>query len=135
MGIPILGDIIGVVGDLAGKFIKDKDQIEAFKHEVDMSLSKMDLAQVEVNKVEAAHSSIFVAGWRPFIGWVCGLSLAFEFLARPLAQWGLLMYGSDVVLPVLEGDALYSVLMGMLGLGTLRTYEKQKGVSRKKLDE
>jgi len=126
-----ISDIISTVGGLAGKFIKDKDAVEAFKHEVDMSLTKLDLAQMEVNKVEAAHHSIFVAGWRPFIGWNCGLALSLDFLIRPIAQWGILMSGEVVTLPSLDTEQLYPILMGLLGLGTLRTYEKFKGVARK----
>ena len=135
MGFPILGDIVSGITGLAGKFIKDKDKLAEFEHELAMTLPKMDMAQMEVNKAEAAHGSIFVAGGRPFIVWVCGFALAFEFLGRPLVQWGLLMYGSDVVLPELDTDKLYPILMGLLGLGTLRTFEKSKGVARKSLEE
>ena len=127
----MIGNIIGLVGDIAKKFIKDKDKIEEFKHEVDMSLTRLDLAQMEVNKEEAKHKSIFVAGWRPFIGWICGASLALEFVVRPLAQWGLDIAGKAVLLPSLDTDALYPILMGLLGLGTLRTYEKFKGVNKR----
>jgi len=127
----MIGDIIGLVGKIAGKFIKDKDKIEEFKHEVDMSLTQMDLAQMEVNKVEAAHSSIFVSGWRPSVGWVCSISMALEFIIRPIVQWGLDIAGKAVLLPSLDTESLYPILMGLLGLGTLRTYEKFKGVARK----
>jgi len=131
MAIPFISDIISTVGNLAGKFIKDKDAIEAFKHEVDMSLTKLDLAQIEVNKTEAAHPSVFVSGWRPFIGWTCGVSLAMDFVMRPLVQWGLDLAVVEIVLPTLDTESLYPILMGLLGLGTLRTYEKFKGVDRK----
>lgn len=127
----MIDKIVDTIGNLAGKFIKDKDQVEKFKHEVDMSLTKMDLAQMEVNKVEAAHHSVFVAGWRPFIGWVCGVALALEFIVRPLGQWGLDIANKAVDLPSIDNAALYPILMGLLGLGTLRTYEKFKGVARK----
>jgi hypothetical protein len=86
---------------------------------------------MEVNKVEAAHHSIFVAGWRPFIGWTCGTALALDFLVRPLAQWVILISENVVILPTLDTSQLMPILMGMLGLGTLRTYEKLKGVARK----
>jgi len=127
----VIGDIIGLVGTIAKKFIKDKDKIEEFKHEVDMSLTQMDLAQMEVNKVEAAHSSIFVSGWRPSVGWVCSISMALEFIIRPIVQWGLDIAGKAILLPSLDTESLYPILMGLLGLGTLRTYEKFKGVARK----
>lgn len=130
MAIPFIGDILETVGNLAGKFIKDKDAVEKFKHEVNMSLTQLDLAQIEVNKVEAAHASTWVSGWRPFIGWVAGLALALEFLVRPIAQWGLDILGYAVQLPNIDNQELYPILMGLLGLGTLRTYEKFKGVAR-----
>ena len=95
-----------------------------------MSLTKLDLAQIEVNKVEAAHPSTFVSGWRPSIGWICSASLGMEFIIRPLAQWGINLSGGIVTLPSLDTGQLYPILMGLLGLGTLRTYEKFKHVSR-----
>ena len=104
--------------------------MEAFKHEVNMSLTKMDLAQIEINKVEAAHPSVWVSGWRPFIGWVAGLALALEFLVRPIVQWGLDISGQAIQLPNIDNQELYPILMGLLGLSTLRTYEKFKGVAR-----
>lgn len=130
MALPIIGDILETIGSLAGKFIKDKDAVEAFKHEVNMSLTKMDLAQIEINKVEAAHLSVWVSGWRPFIGWVAGLALALEFLVRPIVQWGLDISGQAIQLPNIDNQELYPILMGLLGLSTLRTYEKFKGVAR-----
>ena len=96
-----------------------------------MAVHNTDLAQMEVNKVEAAHHSIFVAGWRPFIGWCCGIAMGLEFIVRPITQWGILMAGKVVTLPSLDTEQLYPILMGLLGLGTLRTYEKFKGVARK----
>lgn len=77
--------------------------------------------QLEINKQEAQHQSIFVAGWRPMIGWVCALALAFQYLVRPV------LIGTGVV-PVLPGldDNLWELMLGMLGLGALRTYEKTR---------
>lgn len=76
-----------------------------------------------VNEAEARHRSIFVAGWRPFIGWVCGLAFAFHYIALPLIA----TYKPDFVTPDFDTNQLFTVLMGMLGLGGLRTYEKMKG--------
>lgn len=133
MAIPFIGAVLDIIKGPLDKLIPDKDKRAEFEHEVRMSVHNSDQAQMEVNKVEAAHSSIFVAGWRPFIGWVCGLALAFEFLVRPIAQWGLLIAEKTTILPVLDTAALYPILMGMLGLGTLRTYEKFKGKNRNSL--
>jgi hypothetical protein len=77
--------------------------------------------QSEINKVEAQHRTIFVAGWRPFIGWVCGIALAYNFVLRDLLIWFL---GQEQVPPALQMEHLMTVLIGMLGLGGMRTFEK-----------
>jgi hypothetical protein len=82
-------------------------------------------AQIEVNKVEAAHKSLFVAGWRPAIGWICGLALLYSTIISPIL-------GIWFTVPVVDTSLLTTVLMGMLGLGAMRTFEKTKGVSREK---
>ena len=83
------------------------------------------LGQLEINKVEAAHKSLFVAGWRPFVGWVCGMGLAYNVLVSPFLDiW--------FEMPVVDPDLLYPVLLGILGLGAARTAEKFGGVQREK---
>ena len=87
--------------------------------------------QTDTNKVEAAHGSLFVAGWRPFVGWVCGTSLAYTFIAQPFLTFAFIVSGVDFdpsTLPTLNSGELMTVLLGMLGLGGLRTYEKYQGV-------
>lgn len=87
------------------------------------ALQSVTTSQSDVDKVEAASSSLFVAGWRPAIGWVCGLAFGFQFLLRPLLQWGMALAGHPVVLPGLD-DSLTQLTYGMLGMGALRTIEK-----------
>lgn len=82
--------------------------------------------QAEINKQEAMHRTIFVAGWRPFIGWVCGVALAYNFVLRDLLVWWV---GQDQVPPALQMEHLMTVLVGMLGLGGMRTFEKLKDKS------
>tara|TARA_B100001287_G_scaffold101085_1_gene85006 strand:- start:31519 stop:31896 length:378 start_codon:yes stop_codon:yes gene_type:complete len=82
--------------------------------------------QTKINEVEAQHRSMFVAGWRPFIGWICGLAFAYHFVAFPIVRT---IY-PDVEFPVLNTEPLFTVLMGMLGLGGLRTFEKLKGKTK-----
>ena len=87
--------------------------------------------QVELNKIEAQHSSLFVAGWRPAVGWVCVLGLAWNFLVQPLLSWIGFAFGVDLSgAPRLDITELMTILAGMLGLAGLRTHEKEKGVSR-----
>lgn len=85
--------------------------------------------QLDINKVEAASGSVFVAGWRPFIGWVCGAAFAYKFVLAPAAAFALTAAGHSVVLPVLDFTEMLTVLLGLLGLGGLRTVEKIKGVA------
>lgn len=91
----------------------------------------MSTSQTEVNKVEAANTSVFVSGWRPFVGWVCGLGLGTQFLVAPLFTWVATLMGHPVVFPTLDLGTLVTCLAGMLGLGTLRTTEKINGVAAK----
>jgi hypothetical protein len=87
--------------------------------------------QLEINKAEASHKSIFVAGWRPFIGWTCGIALAWHFVLQPLIMFLSVLFGFALPeLPAFDMGSLMTVLMGMLGLGGLRTYEKQKGLTK-----
>jgi hypothetical protein len=84
--------------------------------------------QLEINKVEAAHPSIWVAGWRPFIGWVCGLGLLYVSLIEPLARFIATMNGYEGTFPVIDTTITMQVLLGMLGLGAQRSWDKSKGV-------
>jgi hypothetical protein len=88
-------------------------------------------AQTDINKTEAANSSVFVSGWRPAIGWVCALALAYQYLVRPLG--GTIASVLGMTIPPLPGldDNLWQLMMGMLGMGGLRTFEKIQGVASK----
>lgn len=128
----MLDKLIGPITGIVDKLVPDKDLREKLNHELSMSLHNANLAQLEVNKAEASHKSIFVAGWRPFVGWVCGVALAYHFILAPLIQFGFALSGFDQELPEFDFSQLSTVLMGMLGLGGLRTFEKMKQVSREK---
>jgi hypothetical protein len=140
----LLNILIGPFTELLKEIIPDKDQRERLAHELAVLAAtqahEAQQAQVEVNKQEAAHQSIFVAGWRPFVGWVCGAALAWNFVLYPVTQWVAFLYEVDLKgMPQLEAAELMTVLLGMLGLGGMRTYEKKIGVARsslgKKLEE
>ena len=94
--------------------------------------AETDLAkgQQDINKIEAANSNIFVSGWRSFIGWVCGMAFAYHFILQPLLAFGFAAFGHKVDLPAFDMDALNTVLMGILGLGGMRSWEKGKGVTK-----
>lgn len=87
--------------------------------------------QVELNKIEAQHRSVFVSGWRPFIGWVCGVALLYNFIVRDIIAWVIRSSGSAIEMPPeLAMTHLITILMGMLGLGGLRTVEKLQGKTK-----
>lgn len=131
----MLSALIGPVTGILDKFVEDKDAKNAMAHEIatmaEKAAHEAAMAQVEVNKAEAQHRSIFVAGWRPFVGWVCGLALAYHFILAPIIIFGASYAGVPVLkLPEFDMGSLMTVLMGMLGLGGLRTFEKSKGLTK-----
>jgi len=118
------------VTKILDKLVADKDLKTKLQHELEMVIHSANLAQMEVNKAEAVHKSIFVAGWRPFVGWTCGVSLAYHFLLAPILQFSFALAGYDQELPKFDFSQLSTILMGLLGLGGLRTWEKMNGVAR-----
>mgnify|MGYP001468793982 FL=1 len=122
--------LIQPVSEILDKFIADKDLKIKLQHELNQEIHKANLAQLEVNKVEAAHRNVFVAGWRPFTGWVCASALAYHFILEPIIVFGLALNNIQLTLPQFDMGSLLTVLMGMLGLGGLRTFEKTKGLTK-----
>ena len=106
----------------------DQAKLELLKLQQSGDLAIMT-AQTDINKVEASSSSLFVSGWRPAIGWVCALALAYQYLLKPLLMGFLPMFGVTLALPGLD-DNLWQLMMGMLGMGGLRTFEKIQGVAK-----
>jgi len=131
----MLTALIGPVTNLVGKFIEDKDAKNKLAHEIATMAEKhaQELAkgQLEINKAEATHKSIFVAGWRPFIGWTCGIALCWHFVISPVTLF-MCAYLDIFIpdLPAFDMGSLMTVLMGMLGLGGLRSFEKYKGLTK-----
>ena len=127
--------LIGPASKLLGKFIKDKDKQMQLAHDLSTMAEKhaQELAkgQLAINKEEAKSSNIFVAGWRPFIGWSCGVALVWHFIAAPFIIFFAALFGATLPpLPEFDMGSLMTVLMGMLGLGGLRTFEKYKKVTK-----
>ncbi len=134
-----------LIGKVLDRILPDKEAAEAAKlrvleltqqgelAELDADV-KLAVGQMQVNAQEAQHSSIFVAGWRPFVGWVCGLALAYHFIAQPFANWIAFLAGTDLKgMPEMDMGELMTVLLGMLGLGGMRSYEKRNGVAQQQL--
>lgn len=138
----------GLLGDalfsVAGKLIdrlwpdpaqRDEAKLKLMDLQQSGELSRMAMetdlmkGQMEINKVEAANSSLLVAGWRPACGWMCVAGLGYAFVLRPLAQGALAIAGQPAVLPPLETNELMALITGMLGFGGFRSYEKSKGVA------
>ena len=131
----LLPSILPAVTDVIGRFLpEDKEAKAKAEREIEAKLTthlaKIDLAQLDINKTEAAHSSVFVSGWRPFIGWSCGVALAWSYVVTPILTFVLAQTGYLVELPSMHLGEMMPVLMGMLGLGGLRTFEKFKKVSK-----
>ena len=126
----IVASLVGPVTGLLDKFIEDKDQKNALAHEIATMSEKhaLELAkgQMEINKVEAASSNLFVSGWRPFIGWTCGLGMFGNFITIPFANFVLALADYNVVIPLVPLETMMPVLMGMLGLGAMRSFEKTR---------
>jgi hypothetical protein len=131
----MLDTILKPVERLLDKWVPDADTKVKLAHDIatmaERHAQEIALAQIEVNKAEAASTSLFKGGWRPFIGWTCGTAFAYHFVLQPVLVFALVAFGQPVPdLPKFEMDALMTVLFGMLGLGGLRTFEKFKGVSK-----
>ena len=131
----IVNALIGPVGNILDKFIEDKDQKAKLAHEIatmsEKHAQEAMLAQLEINKAEAASGSIFKGGWRPAVGWVCAIAFAYHFILKDLIIFGASFAGADLPeLPKFDMGTLLTVLGGMLGIGGLRPYEKQKGITK-----
>ena len=130
----LLGSLVQPVTGLLDKFIEDKDQKNQLAHEISTMAERhaQELAkgQLEINKAEAQSRNVFIAGWRPFLGWTMGFAMAYNYVIQPIAIFVLGQLDYLVTLPALDMTEMMPVLLGMLGLGGLRTYEKKKGISK-----
>jgi hypothetical protein len=128
--------LVTPVTKLLDKFIPDADEKARLAHEIatlaERQAHELAKAQIEVNRTEASSSSMFVAGWRPAVGWICAMGLGFNFICVPFGNFVLTVNGSPIIIPALDVSEMMPVLMGMLGLGAYRTFEKTKGVAREK---
>jgi len=130
MGLDVAG--IGAVADLASNLINRffPDKTEQEKAQLAATLQIIQ-GQLDANKAEAANTNVFVSGWRPFIGWVCGSACAWNWIGLPVAVFAAGYFGHKVDLRPADISEMMPILMGMLGLGGLRTIEKIQGVAAK----
>lgn len=132
MSLTGLGEVSDLATTIINKFWPDKTQAEKDQAALALQEYQGQLAQLqgqlEVDKAEASSASVFVAGWRPAVGWVCALAFGWTYVLAPIVAYAAKLAGSTVVLPVLDLSQLSPVLMGMLGLGVMRTYEKVNGI-------
>ena len=126
-----LSAILGIGDKLIGHFFPDKAQQDQARLQLLTLQQTGELqkiaGQIGINVEEAKSQSVFVAGWRPYIGWVCGSALAFQFIARPLITWISALCGHPIAPPSLDMADLFTLLFGMLGLGAMRSYDKTQG--------
>lgn len=122
---PILDGVLRLIPDKGARAAAK----EQFEGQMLNAMTGLVQGQLEINKAEAQHKSLFVAGWRPGVGWICALALGWNFILQPIMAWGFFVYGANIAdAPVLDTGELTTILLGMLGLGGLRTYEKRLGV-------
>ena len=131
----MLNILLPLISTVIDRVVPDKNGAEKAKQAIEAELianaTQLNLAQAETNKIEATHRTVWVAGWRPFIGWVCGVAMAWHFVGVPLIMF-LAAWSGTVIpeLPVFDMSSLMTVLMGLLGLGSMRTFEKMKGLTK-----
>jgi hypothetical protein len=134
MAIALIGALLPAVTGILDKLIPDAGARDRAKAEAEAALlaalAKADADQLAVNKAEAENSNIFVAGWRPFIGWVCGAALAYTYILVPLVMYVSFVIGKPLPKPPALDGNLYELMLGMLGMSGLRTFEKIKGAAK-----
>jgi len=136
MGIPFIGDIIREVGGVVREIVPDADR----RMEIELQFAELaDRAeerenallqgQIDVNKEEARSGNLFVAGWRPFIGWTSGAALGWTWIVAPFLKWAFELFSIHTELPALDPESIFPIVLAMLGISASRTYEKTKGVA------
>jgi hypothetical protein len=131
----IVESVVGIAGKVLDKFVEDKDLKRKLNAELKSQIISLDLAQAQTNLEQAKHSSIFVAGARPAIMWICAFGLGWQFVFQPIAIWMFAVSGSDILLPMFETEGLMPLTLSLLGLGGMRSFEKFKGIQRNNMKQ
>lgn len=124
--VPIVDEALKLIN----KYVPDPTERAKAESELRSNLFQWDLSQNQVNAVEASNTSLFVSGWRPFIGWICGSALFYQYLLTPIVMWLAPAFGYFPPQPPKLDDSLWQLMFGILGMAGLRTYERLKGVAR-----
>jgi len=125
-----VGELAQGVASAIDTFVETDEERKAAQLLLTKVRQEPDKWQAEINKIEAGHRSLFVAGWRPFIGWVCGLGLAWKFVIAPLCLYVASLMGKAGVLPDINAGELIPLVMALLGLGSMRSWEKKSGLTK-----
>ena len=132
----ILKEVLAPVTDVISEVVVDKDKKNELNYKIQELIDRADqryhdelLGQIEINKEEAKHASVFVAGWRPFIGWVSGASLAYTFVLSPFIEFFARLLGYTGVMPLPDTSSLMTLITAMLGVGAMRSFDKLKGTA------
>lgn len=124
----------GLISTTISKIWPDKSEQEVLQLKIELEKaafqSNIDLAQIKTNTAEARSNNLFVAGWRPACGWICVIAFAWQFVVLPILLFISNAINHPIPVPVFETSAMITVLMGMLGLGGLRTFEKKEGLTK-----
>jgi len=131
----IVESVVGIAGKVLDKFVEDKDLKRKLNAELKSQIISLDLAQAQTNLEQAKHSSIFIAGARPAIMWICAFGLGWQFVFQPVAAWILAVSGSELMLPLFETEGLMPLTLSLLGLGSMRSFEKFKGIQRNNMKQ
>lgn len=130
----LIPQLLPILGTALDKVIPDNVSKAAAKAELEKALidnaNSINIETIKTNQAEAQHRSVWVAGWRPAIGWSCSAGIAWLFIGHPVASWAAVMMGATVELPSIPTDILLELTFAMLGMAGLRTFEKLKGVSK-----
>lgn len=132
----MIDKLIGPVTGLLDKFIEDKDQKARLAHDLatmaDQHAQELAKGQLAINLAEAQHKSLFISGWRPALGWVAVFGMFGNYITIPFTNFAMALLEIDITIPLIPLETMMPIVMGMLGLGGLRTFEKHKGVHRDK---
>jgi hypothetical protein len=129
----LIAQILGIAGPILDKFVEDKDAKNQIAAQLEQQLVGLQAAQAQANIEQAKHSSLFVAGARPAIMWICALGLMTNFFIMPVAEWVVVIWAPGTELPSLQTEELMSLTLALLGLGGMRSWEKSKGVARENM--